>query len=371
MTRKTRNSNRSRSRQERLLDPFRTVQGLDLTDENVLAVMERLRKEEPDLAKKLSTSRDPLVNTVVFRRRSRNLHQTSWGTVVRLVLLPDNPHFLKDVKVIREILGIPDDHLQIKSARVKGDSSMDTPSAGSDRDHDLMQPTLIGWLRMHRQASGSKEIEPDPLAPEVLKVEGPIARVPRQAQQVARKSALIDLAATSSPEWLRRKPEGPGVYQRSTIPIYWAVGRLVERHHLPWRLAPNILDFVLTLNGEFITGLEPLDVSVQKESGEDPDAFSIEVKGVDEYTSKKQWDMIWRNRVEPLQRNLLGLRGILPKGRKFSNIERLRSAMDIYQEVVISGVPLNDVINWTETGWEPEAARRVIQDLRRYIEPDD
>lgn len=368
MTRETRNPTRFSSRQERLLDPFRTDKGLDLTDANVLAVMERLRKENPDLAKKLSTSRDPVVNALVFRRRSRKLRHASSGTAVRLALLPQNPHFLNDTKVVREILGIPDAHLKLKITRP---GHRNQTGGDSDMGQVLMHPKVIGWLHVHRLASGRNDIESDPLAPEGLEVEGPSYRISAQARQVSEKSALIDLAATSSPEWLRRKPDGTGFYQESTIPIYWAVGRLVERHHLPWRIALNILVFVLTLNEGFITDLETLDVSVRKDSGGDPDALTIEVKGIDEYTSKKQWDKIWKDNVEPLQKNLLGLRGILPHGRRFPNVDRLRKGLGIYQEVVVKGVPLNDLINWSDTGWEPEAARRVILDLRQYIEPDE
>ena len=139
---------------------------------------------------------------------------------------------------------------------------------------------------------------------------------------------------------------------------------------LPWRIAPNILAFLLTSSGEYITGLEPLDIKVQKDTEKDPDAFSIEVKGVDEYTSKKEWDKVWKDKVEPLQRNLFGLRGILPNGRKFPRVGRLSKGLGIYQEVVIKGVPISDVINWGHTEWELEAARRVIQDIRHFIEPE-
>jgi len=107
-------------------------------------------------------------------------------------------------------------------------------------------------------------------------------------------SFSVNFKAKDIPAWLQKAPSGPAPYDSKAVPVDWAAGRLVERHHLPWHAALPLVLYIITENQGFLKNIEPLNVHFGRNGGpyDDIEAFSITIDGVDEFVSKKDWDRI-------------------------------------------------------------------------------
>jgi len=74
----------------------------DFSADGYASVMYRLRGESPALAQKVDRAIQPLRDKD-FPRRQIPWHETSIGRRYRVALLPDNPHFRRDVVLVRGV----------------------------------------------------------------------------------------------------------------------------------------------------------------------------------------------------------------------------------------------------------------------------
>ena len=186
------------------------------------------------------------------------------------------------------------------------------------------------------------------------------------------RSARIDLQAEGVPEWLRCPPQGPGLYHQPKTPIHWAAGRLVERYLLPWSAAIPLTFYIMTQNQHWIEGLEVLypEVAVTYDkSNEDPGAFNLEVKGIDEYLPTEELERILAQHVRPRQAELWAQRGMKPQGRYGPDLARLRRAMPLYHNLVEEERSLKELLELTPVDWDQETIRGAMRDLERLLTP--
>ena len=174
------------------------------------------------------------------------------------------------------------------------------------------------------------------------------------------------------PEWLRRSPdmvESPGLLE---APIDWASAALLERHHLPKRLAGPMTACVLTMNLDWIASLEPLEVEVTHPGGSYTLSrnFTVAVRGLDEYVTKDDWVRVWEAYVKPWQQEFWRGRGRRPQGRKTVDLNRLKRAMSLYVEMVQHGYGDKEMFEQAHLGSDQETIRRALRDLRVLLQPE-
>ena len=90
--------------------------------------------------------------------------------------------------------------------------------------------------------------------------------------------------------------------------------------------------YILTARKEDICDLKVTKVSVIHGSGEvrvaQPEhTFAVVVEGIDEFTTREDWNRIWRDRVRSQQALFWEQRGQRPQGRKGPGLERLKQAL--------------------------------------------
>jgi len=195
----------------------------------------------------------------------------------------------------------------------------------------------------------------------------------------ARSSARVNLKE-SSVEWLSRAPSGRPPYDEHAAPVDWAAARLAERHHLPRKTIPSLVWYILTLDRHWVTGLELLEVEVHRDqAADDPDAFVVLVKGIDEYITSKDWQRVWSNFVRPRQETLWGLRGGRPQGRRTVELKRLQEWIALYNRMVTENISVADLIKGDKEAAlvldkpmldrDQETMRRALNDLRKLLTP--
>ncbi len=99
---------------------------------------------------------------------------------------------------------------------------------------------------------------------------------------------------------------------------------------------------------------------------------SILVKGIDEYTTKADWDQIWKQQIEPVREEFWEERGQRPRGQQAPSLKRLR--LPLYKsflelgsiEQALEAFQLMDI---DQEDMDHETARRVIKDLQDLLEP--
>jgi hypothetical protein len=313
-----------------------------------------------------------MLDQEIFPRRRMAWHESSRGTAYRVALLPDNPHFQQDVHSVRKVLGIPEGQVRT----VPGDA---TRSRLAKWTEDFKLPREVvevvvdrelahRWASQHQRAAVGEG--PDKfivgLAPEAL--------------DSARRSAAIDLSRIQDPQWLRVRPKPHAQCPwGETLPLHWAVARLLERHRLSSHLCPFVMSHVLTRRREDLLDLEPTNIKMSHGSGEisisQPEhSFAVTVQGIDEFTTKEQWDHIWKEYVEPSQQEFLDRRGQRPQGQMAPQLERLRQAMPLYRSRLEFGsikAALDDLQDQgaPEGELETETARRLLMDLDDLLGP--
>ncbi len=341
--------------------------GRDLTSEGYQEALRQLRKADSAGADRVERVLAPYLKARIFRRRQREWHETSEGTRARLALLPGNPHVQADVHTIREVLGIPAGHVHA----VEDDPTWKLLSkmVKPQDVRRVVEGNLVGWwLHLHREAAmGQMTGEEDE------------AGLPPELRASAVASAQVYLKASHVPAWLQRRPDGPQPYDKPSVPIDWASGRLGERHRLPWHVVVSLPFYILTQDPDWLTGLEPLQVEAapgDSTSG-DPEAFTVSVKGIDEFITHEDWDRIWTHFVKPRQEYRWKQRGMKPQGRRTVDIARLQEALPLYREMVSKGWEIKDLLgksckDWGADmliDWDQETKRRVVRDLDELLVP--
>ena len=64
---------------------------------------------------------------------------------------------------------------------------------------------------------------------------------------------------------------------------------------------------------------------------------SVLVQGIDEYTTKSDWNRIWKQHIEPVQNELWEKRGQRPRGQQARSLERLRNGLLLYEKFLVLG----------------------------------
>ena len=137
---------------------------------------------------------------------------------------------------------------------------------------------------------------------------------------------------------------------------------------------------ILTNYRNDLKGLEPEQVLAYKYAGEvriDPPkhAISVLVQGIDEYTTKADWDQMWRERVTPALEEFREERGQSPHGQQAPKLERLKEGLSLYERFLELG-SVDKVLeefqnaDLPQGNLEDETARRVIRDLQVLLDPD-
>lgn len=234
----------------------------DLRPAEYLKAMRLLRDTDRNLARHVERTLDGVLKRV-FPRRRREWHDTSEGMRARLELLPDDPNLEADTFAVREALDLPVNQINIAAQ---------SPTSGEG--NDIFGPETLIWIEERRLAGAwigvhrdSSRGEPNPDVFDELPED-------LRASAMARARAQMD---DLSVDWLHSPPKGPAPFDGSGSPIDSAVGRLVERHRLPWNAAQPLTFFVLTADRRLITALDPLDVDVvigdQSSFSSDVEAF--------------------------------------------------------------------------------------------------
>jgi hypothetical protein len=339
----------------------------DLTLEGYQEALRNVRGSDPAAARRLERAIEPVLRKKgIFPRRRMPWYETSQGTRLRLALLSQNPHVEKDIEEARRYLGIPNN--QVHS--IKGDllwreaSKMVKPEAV----RSVVEGNLAGdWLFLHRETAMGKTPKDDELT----------GLLSQPLNNSAVRSARVDLTSPQLPVWLRHPPNGPSPYQMPMSPIDWVTGRMIERHRLPWRIGSALTFYMLTQDPTWVEHLELLEVEVRyEESGvKDPGAFTMVVKGMDEYITESDWNHIWETYIPSRQNNLLRQRGMQPQGRRGFDKQRLIDMMDTYREMVKESHSFKHILDITAAKVDADnmpdegSFRRTIVDLKDLLAP--
>ena len=341
----------------------------DLTSEGFGNAIGKLRSRDLTRARQVERLLAPLLKERVFPRRSKPWRGSSVGTRARLALLPQNPHLQADIEFVREVLGVPDDQIKPTDDYILWRKLEGVIRPGVHRQ--AVERLLAGpWLLVHRMSAQSRTLD-DPSA-RMLRPDVPGVDLPPDLGDTAEASAQVDLTGNGMPEWLRRSPDNLDSTRRHEAPIDWASARLLERHHLPKRLAGVMVAYILTLNPDWIEGLEPLEVKVTHPGGSATDRqdFAVVVKGLDEYVTKADWGRIWETYVNPWQQEFWKARGQKPQGRRAVDLNRLKKSMPMYVEMVQDGISETELFGRPHMESDQETIRRALRDLRTLLEPE-
>jgi hypothetical protein len=339
----------------------------DLTAEGYEEAMRKLRQDDPGKARRVERMLSNVLSTRAFPRRGRPWYETSEGTRARLALLPGNPHVELDVSSIREVLGIPEGqiHATEDDPPWKDVSSLVRPQA----IRRVVEGNMVGeWLHLHRQAARGQ-------LPKVK--QAGYTLLSASLRKSAVKSARVSLQVIKGPDWLRFPPDKMELPHQPMAPIDLAASMLAVRHRLPLRITTSLTFYILTLDPSWITGLQPVDVEVAYgESDSDPAAFTITVKGIDEFITKDDWDLIWSRYVKPRQDSSWQQRGMRPQGRRTVDIERLKKVLPLYRRIVLEDLEEKDILREVPEDWDEhdlnldqETIRRAIHALKALLPP--
>lgn len=331
----------------------------NLTPEGYQEHMNDLRDRDPALAKRIEGALRPLLQKF-FPRRQVKWHETSEGMRLRVALLPDNVHVKHDVETVRTALGLPQKVLEVGEETQAWQDLKGWVKRGwlrPERLRYVVEGDVGGrWLSVHTKAAAGGDVGEEEAETTKHLFESAVA-----ASQVDFSSADVD--------WLRRAPSAPDWYCHPLAPIDWAAGRLVERHRLPWRATTSLKFYILTRNPEWLTGLSHLHVEVQyADSSQDPEAFSVTVKRIDEFFTKADWDSIWKGWIRPRQKDIWTLRGTAPQGKHGPDLERLRQGLPFYGQVLETQSFAKALCQYTGE-LDQETLRRRYQDIYDLLKP--
>jgi hypothetical protein len=339
--------------------------GWNLTSDAYLEALGKLRSSDPAAAKRVERILRPYLEERIFPVRKVKWHQTSEGTRARLALLPQNPHVRQDVVTIRSVLGFSAGHVVV----TEGDALWADIQrhVRPEAVRRVAEGNLAGaWLSIHRRAAAKES----PLE------DAPPGFLSSELRQAAVSSAGVNMRADTVPEWLQRPPSGPAPYDNPQAPIDWAVGRLLERHRLPWSIASSVAFYLLTQDAEWLSALEPVQVEIasDQQSSSSPWSFKVIVRGVDEFITEEDWGQVWTRFVRPRQDRLWQLRGMKPEGRRGTQLDRLQRWMLLYRQMIDENLTMAKVLRRSsiddiDSNVDQETARRALKDLRELLTP--
>lgn len=362
---------------------------IDLSAESYMEAIIELRKENPALAKRVERTLAKRILPKVFSRRQITWHRTSHGMRCRLKLLPDNPHFRADIGTIRQVLQIPQDHVKtvrncpffsIEYGFVKEDSKWNAETVRHIAERTLAERWLNVYESFLRNDSIGNGYPPDYL--------------PEEMFLSAVKSSRVKLDTKTVPEWLSRPISNIVLNERLKTPLEHAVGRLIKRYCLPSHVIVNLKFFILTEDYNLISSIDPIEVTKSLDDrywitainptqnvnpAEHPidttGAFTICIKGLDEYISKEDWDDIWEKHVEIHKQILWSQRGGNPSGRRTVDISRLQKVVPYYQKMITEDRNVKDFLNGTfdekeELGeFDEKTIRTTFRELKELLSP--
>lgn len=334
----------------------------DLTSSGYANAMNKLRRTDTVLARRVERILAPVLERRFFTRRKRKWFETSEGTRVRLALLSQNPYVQTDLKAVREILGIPQDHVTTtKEHPLWYILENDVRPDGIRR---VIEGNLTSeWLHIHRMAALELPIET-----------GEVELLPVEMRESAVSCARKDLSTEEAPEWLHRFDDTEAGKEKLS-PIDWTARKLVQRHRLPKHVSTPMTFFILTQDYSWLEELEPLSISViHNESLDDEESFDVIVRRIDEFLTKEDWNRIWINHVKPRQAYLWERRGMKPQGRRTLEIDRLKRILPLYQRMVIEHLQIKDILrhpldDLTMEDYDLGSVRRALHDLQVVLTP--
>lgn len=360
----------SHRNQEWALDVLYGEEVRDFSADAFILAMHELGRRNPALAKRVARALQP-IRDQVFPRRRIPWHETSIGRRYRLALLPDNPHFRQDVAVVRGALGLPEDQIGCEGDNPIRVQLAKSPLFGEEGD-DLIQSLAVRvlarrWLALHQETfcGSAPSGTTDGLTP------GAIA--------AARRTELV-LDGLEGTDWLQAEPPAhPDCLWDGQLPLHLAAVLLLERHRLPRHICPSVMIHILTKSRDDLLGLEPEQVLTFKDAREirvEPPSHTISVlvQGIDEYTTKADWDRIWNERVEPVLEEFWEERGQRPRGRRALGLNRLTAMLPLYESFLKLGsidqaLVAFQHVDMAQKDPDQETARRLIRDLRELLEP--
>ncbi len=344
--------------------------GRDLTPEGYREALSRLKASDPNAARQVERTLEPYLKERIFPRKKVGWQNSSQGLRVRLALLPGNPYLKADIKVVRRVLGIPQDQIKpdkddplwkdIASSKIKPKSV-----------RKVWEGNVAGlWHVAHTLLALGKE---DDLSNEEL-----YDSLQATMRLSAIKSARVQFTDEDVPEWLKQIPTGEPPYDSTGAPLDRAVGRLVERHRLPWHAASPLTVYVLTENPEWVKDIELFSVSTSHSyyRSYKTNAIGITVEGIDEFITFKDWQRLWERYIKRIQEKAFRERAMKPHGRKTVDLERLKEYLPLYQEVIRRYKSINEFVdNKTESYGElyqdqdQETVRRALKDIESLLRP--
>lgn len=342
----------------------------DFTPEVLLEAFRKLRRSDPAKARQAQRLLSPQLDKV-FPRRLRDWTMSSAGTRARLALLSENPHFLTDVAAVRELIQIPDDELRVSTPR----GYRQVFRSGTAEAHQLAETQVVlGWLQLHDDTCRGTPLESDPGNPSTGR-----ASLADLLSSDARASAIaaagLDFSRADTPKWLGvPTAEDRGAASHRT-PFEHAVRALIARHRLPAHTFVPVISYVLTRDPIWLRELSPLSVRVTEvgEELECPDSIGVEIEGIDEFTTRTEWDHIWEMRIAPRQHERWLERGTMPSGRRSPELEPLARALTVYRTMT-TGVSFARAVEKFAEEPEPvetEAIRKSVAHLKRLLAPVD
>jgi len=344
------------------LDPFADDRVIGLTPRRFQEKLRQLRATDPVKAKRVERRVRKKYGRV-FPRSQIPSQGTSFEIRARVELLPQNPHLQKDLLRLRDLLGVPDGGIQV----IEGSPLWELLAEVVDEDsvRNLCESALADeWFGCHLRAG---ECGPT----------GFVESLPPDLQASAIASARRDWPPQEAPEWLERPPEGPAPYNKPSVPILWAVGRLIERYRLPWHVSGALRDYLLSGNPRQVEGLEWGAVRVRPVDAPGLSAALFEIiVPFDEDLTKEEWEQIWARHVKPWQDFLLEQRGQKPQGKRSRGTTRLWRAIPSYQQMVEEGWTVGQLLrpgNLEDAmaDLDDRAIRAMIKDLDQLLRPED
>lgn len=257
--------------------------------------------------KKAKRVLEPLLRKVLPRRGLGREH-FSYDRELRVKLLPVNPYFQRDIDDLRQVLCLPEG--QIAAIDI---GQFPDRNAPWDQGDTLDSSTAFGaWLSVHRSVAGKKEIDPFlPPVPQWL---------------IDSASSKLKFGRQAPLPWLSKRPNIPERHAHRfdlKMPLDRCVARLIELYGLPWYSQPNLCVFILTKESKSLENIFPFDVSTNGIPEPEGGALTITVDGIDEYTTKRQWQDIFDRYIAPKQELFWEMRGDMPHSRQM-NPEKLQ-----------------------------------------------
>ncbi|GEM_PF-5148731 len=278
---------------------------VDLTTDGIL------RAASTPAGKKAIKKNEPRLEYYLPRRKT-GIRESSFGTDIRIKLLPFNKNFEERVTELRGLLRIQPGHMnEADCFEEKGDVSRVSaviPVRG--RPRHIAGQAAGSWLQLHRGLAMDAEALPL-LAPWLID---------------SAVSSRGVLAAPTTPEWWHRTPRVPPRFAARFTPgvdVESAVALLIEAFELPWTADKQLLFYVLTEDTHYLERIRPLSVAVGDVQSLIGEAIKVSVDGIDEFTTPEMWSRIFVEYLRPRQDELWQQRADTAKGKRpFGNLDR-------------------------------------------------